>query len=159
MIKLKEKNFKLLSPNIDFSQSGAILYFDRKHAWFSLGDSVEGSISGVMLINKSCFIVAYSYAHCGAPSTRGRTGSGYVESEPVMPGNMHWNRRVCHAARHGRKNRRERTRVHAADKKKKKKHRTRWLRARPTHVTRCPGHVPSNGRDDYFLARRFAMIL
>lgn len=45
---------------------------------------MEGSISGVILINKSCFIVAYSYAHRGTPGIRGRTGSGYVESEPFV---------------------------------------------------------------------------
>lgn len=73
--------FLLFSPDADFSHSEAILYFDR--AWFSLR-VVEGSISGIILINKSCFIVAYSYAHRGAPGTRGRTGSGYVESEPFV---------------------------------------------------------------------------
>lgn len=49
---------------------------------FALRDRVvEGSIFGVILINKSRFIVAYSYAHRGAPGIRGRTGSGYVESK------------------------------------------------------------------------------
>lgn len=44
----------------------------------------EGSISGVILINKSRFIVAYSYTYRSAPGSRGRTGSRYVESEPFV---------------------------------------------------------------------------
>lgn len=50
---------------------------------FCRNHRMEGSISGVILINKSRFIVAYSYAQRGAPGIRGRTGSRYVESETV----------------------------------------------------------------------------
>lgn len=88
------------------------MYFDRKtRAIFRSRPPWKDRSLGVILINKSRFIVAYSYGHRGTLDIRGRTGSRYVESEPESIA-----LKSASVSRRGRKNRR------ARKKKKKKRH-------------------------------------
>lgn len=101
------------------------MYFDRKtRAIFRSRPPWKDRSPGVILINKSRFIVAYSYGHRGTLDIRGRTGSRYVESEPESIA-----LKSASVSRRGRKNRRARACMRAREKKEAH---ARWLRARPT---------------------------